>query len=175
METTLSFLRAFPSWLRRSLAALSIVLTCQGGTLFGQGVAGKSGELQQSQDRETIARLEDDWLNAISKADVDEIAQILADDFLRPAPESGGFVGKADLLRWYRSHLLHQDLNKKRIENLKTSVYGSTALARGLVVTVDPAGKIVSKLLFTDVFVRRNGKWQAVSAQENAVAISPAS
>ncbi len=48
-------------------------------------------------------------------------------------------------------------------------VYGMTALVRGIVTTTNVEGSVIDRLLFTDVFVFRDGKWQAVSAQENSV------
>jgi len=52
---------------------------------------------------------------------------------------------------------------------MSISVYGSTALARGVLITTDPDGRIIRKLLFTDVFVKRAQNWRAISAQENPV------
>lgn len=123
-------------------------------------------------DQATIARLENEWLTALNTADVDAIAKILADDFLRPAPDSGQFVNKTDLLGYYRSHLKPQGPNQRRIEDMTVSVYGTAAVARGKVVSTGGDGKILSTLLFTDVFAKRGGKWQAVSAQENQSATS---
>ena len=55
---------------------------------------------------------------------------------------------------------------------MTVTVYGATALARGVVTTTDSRGRAIRKLLFTDVFVKRAGKWQAVSAQENPVTVA---
>jgi hypothetical protein len=100
---------------------------------------------------------------------VDATADILADDFMRPASDSGRFITRADLLAFYRSHLSSDSSNKRRIEDLTVTIYGSTALARGAVITTNSEGNVISKLLFTDVFVHHTGKWQAVSAQESSV------
>ena len=122
-----------------------------------------------SEDRVEIIRLENKWLAALMAANVDAIREVLADDFLRPAPDSGRFVNKSQLLSFYRSHLSAQNPNTKHMEGLTVTVYDSTALARGTLITTDSKGQAISKLLFTDVFVRRLGKWQAVSAQEDKV------
>jgi hypothetical protein len=136
-----------------------------------QQAAANSKNVEREQA--AVAKLEDEWLAALTTPDVDAIAGILGDDFVRPAPDYGNFVDKRGLLAFYRSHLHHEGSRKKHIEDMKITIYGSTALARGTVVTTDAAGAVVSKLLFTDVFVQRNGRWQAVSAQENAV-VTPA-
>jgi ketosteroid isomerase-like protein len=130
----------------------------------------KASEVER--DKTAVADLEEKWLNALNKADVNAIAEVLADDFVRPAPDSGQFVNKADLLQFYRSHLSPQASGQKRIEDMTVTLYGSTALARGVLITTDSEGQVIRKLLFTDVFVRRAAKWQAVCAQENAVTLA---
>ncbi len=149
---------------RNCLAALVLICACgvSQATVHGHPPVKTAPPSQAA-----VEHLENQWLDAINHADVDAIAPILADDFVRPAPQSGQFVGKADLLRYYRSHLVPLKEGSKRIENMTVTVYDQTAMARGQVVTRDAKGAIVSTLLFTDVFVRRAGKWQAVSAQEN--------
>jgi hypothetical protein len=38
-----------------------------------------------------------------------------------------------------------------------------------MVIASDSAGKELDRTIFTDVFVYREGRWQAVNAQENRV------
>ena len=132
-------------------------------------VADSSTNSELEREKTAITQLEDEWLTALNNADVDAIAKILADDFVRPAPDPSRFVDKADLLSFYRSHLSRQGPDKARIENMTVTIYGHTALARGELTTTDTGGRIIRRLLFTDIFVQRDGKWQAVSAQENPV------
>lgn len=152
------------------LLALPLSLAGQAGSKEMSSVAADARNAVVEREKASIVRLEDEWLNALTTANIDAITNILADDFLRPAPDYGNFVDKADLLSFYRSHLHPDTSKKKHIENMTVSIYGSTALARGTLVTTNSDGGVISKLLFTDVFVQRNGAWQAVSAQENAVA-----
>lgn len=139
----------------------------------GQPVGTDNTTAAVEHEKTSIAKLEDEWLSALTTANVNAIAKILADDFLRPAPDYGNFVNKADLLSFYRSHLHSETSSRKHIEDMTVSIYGSTALARGTLITTNSKAGVTSKLLFTDVFVQRNGKWQAVSAQENAVPAPP--
>jgi hypothetical protein len=106
-----------------------------------------------------VARQQYAWLNALNRADVDIIAALLADDFMRPAPQSSPFIGRTDLLHYHRSHLVP----------LRRKLYGSSAIAQGEGVTRDSRRTIVSRLLFTEVVGWRAGRWQAVSTQENPV------
>lgn len=133
-------------------------------------VMGKSKVNKAEQAKAAVTQLENQWLAALNTANPNAIGDILADDFVRPAPESGCFVNKTDLLSYYRSHLKPIGPDQRRIDDMTVTVYGNTALARGFVIRTAADGHVISKLLFTDVFVERNGKWQAVSAQENPVA-----
>ena len=117
-------------------------------------------------DTAEIASLEDRWLQAIQTADIATLDAILADDFLRPAPTAGRFITKSQLLDYYKSH--HPaSAPGKHIEGLQVSLYGTVAIARGFVVSANAQSQTPSKSLFTDVLVKRAGKWQAISAQEN--------
>lgn len=120
-------------------------------------------------EKAAVTRLEQKWVTALNTTDVKAIGEVLADDFVRPAPQTGQFITRADLLSYYRKHLSRHDPNQRRISDMKVSVYGVTAIARGVVITTTPQGSVVRKLLFTDVFIKRDGRWQAVSAQENRV------
>ena len=50
------------------------------------------------------------------------------------------------------------------VQDLRVRIFGTVGIATGIVVH-ESAGK-VRKTAFTDVFAYREGKWQAVSAQE---------
>jgi hypothetical protein len=52
---------------------------------------------------------------------------------------------------------------KPRFEQLNIRLYGDVAIANGI---VDDDSY---RTIFTDVFAHRNGRWQAVNAQENAI------
>jgi ketosteroid isomerase-like protein len=160
--------------LRHSMSVILAVAAALAATLLGDQVAETPKDREVKQAETAVSHLEQQWLDALNKADVNAIAGILADDFARPAPDSGRFVNKADLLRFYRSHLSPQVSDLRRIEDMKVTVYGETALARGVLLTRDSQGRITRKLLFTDVFLRQAGKWQAISAQENVVKLPSA-
>jgi ketosteroid isomerase-like protein len=155
-------------WISLNLLSVSLMIaTILSASPLAQQATGHEDE----QAKAAVAHLEEEWLNALNKADVNAIAEILGDDFIRPDPNSGEFVNKADLLPYYRSHLSPQGPDQRRIEDMTVSLYGTTALARGVLTTTDSRGRIIRRLLFTDVFVLRRRKWQAVSAQENIVTL----
>jgi hypothetical protein len=52
---------------------------------------------------------------------------------------------------------------------MRVRIYGDVGIVNGLVVTTDDKDHEVDRTVFTDVFGWRDGRWQAVNAQENAV------
>ncbi len=161
-------------WRFRKLAAITLIVTLFVTiTVLAQQISEARKKGDSEREKGIVARLENDWLNALNTADVNEIDRVLADDFIRPAPDSGHFITKAELLSYYRSHLSSRLANERRFEDLTMILYESTAIARGTLISVTSEDHVVAKLLFTDVFVRRNGNWLAVSAQENTITESP--
>jgi predicted amidohydrolase len=46
-------------------------------------------------------------------------------------------------------------------------VQGDFGYIRGLAAAVDPQGKVVAKVRFTDVYEYREGRWQCVAGHES--------
>jgi hypothetical protein len=87
---------------------------------------------------------------------------ILAPDFLHVVP--GEIVTKEQHLQFLRGHPASDRHPNKRFEDLHVRVYGDAGIVNGAVIQTTDHGE--RKTLFTDVFAYRDGKWQAVSAQE---------
>ena len=120
-----------------------------------------------SDAHDTIVQLENQWL--AGEGDPAVLQSILADDFVHVLPM--GLVTKQEQIDYVRGHpASHGEL--KHFEDLRVRIFSDVAVANGTVVASSRDGKIV-KTLFTDVFAYRNGKWQAVNAQETPLAKSP--
>lgn len=115
-------------------------------------------------DKQTILHLEEEWLHARDGATLD---RILASDFVHPVPQ-GVFLTKAQHIDWYVHHLPRLE-RKTSLDHVQVRLYGETAIVNGLVIGSDEAGKELDRTIFTDVFVYRDGRWQAVNGQENRV------
>jgi hypothetical protein len=122
-------------------------------------LAGRAGP---PDDRQAIAAIEQRWLDHI--ADPAVLQDILAEDFVHPVQE-GDFIGKAEQIAWAKAHPSAPD-RIARFERLDVRLYGNTAVATGVTVASQPGWPTARRILFTDVFVRRDGRWQAVNAQE---------
>lgn len=116
-----------------------------------------------AQATQQLLKLEDQWLQGLQNPQVQE--QILADDFVHVLPS--GFITKKEQLDFLRSGKQPADNLKRHFEDLKVRIYGIAGIVNGMVVATDDSGTVVKKSVFTDVFAYRDGRWQAVNAQEN--------
>lgn len=107
-----------------------------------------------------IADVEERWLQHID--DPAQLQSILADDFVHALPS--GLISKQQHMDYVKAHP-RSPQESRSFEDLKVRVYGETGIANGVVVISGPNG--TRRSVFTDVFVKRDGRWQAVNAQEN--------
>jgi len=114
----------------------------------------------QTMEQEVKA-VEQRWLENEDRPDV--VQSILADDFVHVLPV--GFISKEDHLAFLRKHP-NSFPGSKHFEELRVRIYGEVAIATGIVSTIHDSGTKAKRTAFTDVFVRRDGKWLAVNAQE---------
>lgn len=115
-------------------------------------------------DHAELEAVERQWLAA--EHDPHLLDRILAEDFLHPV-SAGVFLTKEQHVDWASKHPLPPD-RRQRFAQLHVRTYGDTGIVSGIVVSTSGAGH-EDRTIFTDIFVRRNGAWQAVGAQETAV------
>jgi len=113
-----------------------------------------------------VEALEQRWLAA--EHDPAVLDDILADDFLHVLPQ--GIITKQDQLTFMRAHPARADGSIRRFEDLRVRVFGTAAVATGIVAATERDGK-TEKTAFTDVFAYRDGRWRAVNAQETPMPV----
>jgi len=122
------------------------------------------GKSEKDSVQEILIQLEQDWSQADIKRDAAALNRILAEDWIGIDFE-GTILNKAQALNGITSG--SGSLQSTVLRDMKVRVYGSTAVVTGTDIEKgeyhgqDSSGKY----LWTDVFVRRNGRWQAVSSQ----------
>src|SRR5579864_4555177 len=116
------------------------------------------------QARAQLLELENHWLQV--EDDPDALESILAPDFLHVV--GAGIITKDEQLSYMRQHPTPKQGAEKHFEDLHVRVYGNVGIVNGAVVAKEAGA--TRRTLFTDVFAYREGKWQAVSAQELPVA-----
>jgi len=120
---------------------------------------------------ETLKALEGTWAEAIVKRDLPVIDRILSEDFVLITPE-GRLASKAQVLQNLRSPadptfvIKGADPDKFRVR-----VFGDTAvLSSRFTLKVQSEGRTLeTPFRHTDVFVRRDGRWQCVARQATRI------
>ena len=128
-------------------------------------VLGGAPQRSAETDRQALIDIESDWLN--HEHDPAALERILASDFVHPVV-TGDFLNKSEHI-FYSGKFRPPATVKRRLDGLKVRVYGDVGIVNGIVVQQDETGKELDRSIFTDVFVYRDRRWQAVNAQENKV------
>lgn len=109
---------------------------------------------------------EDRWVAALEARDGAALACRLAPDFADNNWQ-GMIVSRDTML----SRLPQRPPSTLRLTDVTVRIEGATGIVRGLNTQVAPDGKVVGRVRFTDIFVWRAGRWQAIAAQETLVAL----
>ena len=123
-------------------------------------------------DEEIILASEHAWANAPVGGDADGMAQLMSDDYVEIVTETPPSSGKT---RWATKtktewvDLVRSGREKYRsveLKNLKVYLHGDVASVTGeYAQTVTEDGKDISESgLYVNTWVKKNGKWLAVSS-----------
>lgn len=115
----------------------------------------------------TLIRLEHTWQQAILSGNKSVLREVLAQDFLDTSYK-GVLRTKQDIL----SGVKKTPRYNAALSDLAVRVFGDTAIVTGLNTVTGPGKAWTAKLRFTDVFVNRNDRWQAIGAQESMIDIT---
>jgi Domain of unknown function (DUF4440) len=113
-------------------------------------------------EEEVLAKLTDlehEWTAANINADKTALDRILADDYVGTTAD-GQALGKAEYIR-----TITRDTATRKwdFEDLKVSVKGNRATLSGIVTFETERGEV--RYRFTDKFVWRDGRWQAIGSE----------
>jgi ketosteroid isomerase-like protein len=114
--------------------------------------------------RAEILALESQWATAIERQDAAAFERLAAEDF-RFIEEDGQVLNRAQYIA-ARSH--NPDNVESAVQDeIEIRQYGDAAIATGYSTIRGTRGSVpfVSRFRWTDVYVRRAGRWQAVSGQ----------
>ena len=123
---------------------------------------------QTGSDEATVTQIERDWVIALEKADTAAIDRLEAADYV-VTDQDGQVHTKAQGIADLQSGA--QKFETFRLDDLKVRVFGDSAIAFGLDTEKSSyKGKDTSgQYRFTDVFVKRDGRWQAVTTHVSKV------
>jgi len=120
-------------------------------------------------DRAYIRQAESDWAESVVTNDVSVLERILADDFVG-VDIDGSHYSKADAIKDFRtkpSGFISNHLNE-----VETRFYGDAAVAQGNESWKKKDGTL-GKFVWTDTWIKRNGKWQIVAAEDLVPLVAP--
>jgi ketosteroid isomerase-like protein len=119
-------------------------------------------------DEQEIKNLEQGWVQSVLKDGAASVDRYEADDIVTTDP-SGRVTDKAQ----DKSDLASGDLKFQSMEisDLTVHVYGNTAVATGTnrVKGTYKGQDLSGTYRYSDTWVKRNGKWQAVASQSTKV------
>jgi len=142
--------------MKHSFVLLALILT------FVAGVNAQSD--RQSRVEQELRALVRTWDDAFVKGDTATLDRLLADEF--------AFVGgpkKADYLASFKTRPA-DSIQSAVSTDIQVQVYGDTAVLVGLdtISGQNKGAPYVSKWLYMDVWIRRDGRWQCVKTYSSA-------
>ena len=138
--------------------------------------------VKTTSDEQELIRLENEIVDAILKRDVASLDRLWADDVTLEPLDGTMTISKDQALGAIESGVYVA--TSMTIDNLRVRVYGSTAVVSGLSTEKSQfmGGDASGQKLFTDTWIKRDGRWQCVhssevaettNANENAVTAQP--
>ena len=116
---------------------------------------------------QALMDVENHWVDALVKADLTALDAMLADTYV-DTDEHSHRGSKEDLFSILKSGDLK--LTSIKLSDMKVQLYGDAAVVIGSAMQAGTflGGPVASKIIFTDTFVRQNGKWKAVASHRSA-------
>lgn len=118
----------------------------------------------QAKTEGTLVELEQAWAAALTRHDAATVACMLANEF-----QDAGVDGALHTRSQALERIPQRKPGSNRLTEMRAQVDGNFGYVRGLNEVLDPSGKIVARVRFTDVFTYRDGRWQAILGHESLV------
>ena len=115
---------------------------------------------------------EREWAESVATGDTSAVQRILADDFHGVDPQ-GRFYTREEMIANTRTaprYFLSNRLNEVRVW-----FYGDVAIAQGSETWERRTGASrTGRFVWTDTWLRRNGRWQIIAAEDLVAPVAPA-
>ena len=134
------------------------------GVLIYAMYAAKAQDPSTAEAERYIKESERQWAESVATGDTTVVERILADDLVGVDPD-GSFYDKAKMVAGTREApkvFLSNHLNEVNVR-----FYGDAAVAQGSESWVRRTGSpLRGRFVWTDTWIRRNGRWQIVAAED---------
>jgi len=107
----------------------------------------------QPKTEAALVELEQNWAAALSRKDADAVGCMLAEEF-----EDADVDGSLHTRSWTLERIPNKKPGVNHLSELRGHVDGNMGYTRGL-----------ARVRFTDVFVYRDGRWQALAGHESMI------
>lgn len=141
---------------------IGALLLCGQGLFASSCVAYPTGTWKL--DKASALEFEQKWLDILNRKDAAALDCILAPDFADTS-RKGALRPRPQVLQELMQRK-EQDPYTQKLTDLQASMFGDTAVVRGMNVISDQQGHEVLRMRFTDVLRYVDGRWLAVAAQE---------
>lgn len=122
---------------------------------------------KQSEVERYIVENERQWAESVATGNADAVERILADDFLGVDPD-GKMYDKKTMVADTKNAPKYFVSNK--LNEVKVRFFGDTAVAQGSESWERRTGTPkYGRFVWTDTWIKRNGKWQIVAAEDLVV------
>jgi len=148
----------------KSIGHLAVFLGLAAALTLSIEVGAQSGNVEQ-----TLLQLERDWEQANAKNDLAALDRILAPEFVN-TDSDGRLATRAEVMARRKSGVVKFAAFTQ--DDYKVHLFGDTAIVTGRSTSkgIRDGKDYSGQERFTDVFVRRDGRWQAVSTHASRVA-----
>jgi uncharacterized protein (TIGR02246 family) len=111
---------------------------------------------------QTLQAMEQAWLDAEKNHDAAAFERLVANDWIAVSPD-----GRSQIKAERAAEIKTADITAATLGDMKVRVFGDTAVVTGTddEITLKDGKKSSDHYVWTDVFVKRNGKWLAVASQ----------
>jgi len=121
-----------------------------------------SAHKEQKEVERYILESERQWAESVATGDTSAIERILADDFIGVDPK-GHLYTKQQMIDQTRN--APKDFVSNRLNDVKVRFYRRMAIAQGSETWEKHSGER-GRFVWTDTWLRRNGRWQIVAAED---------
>jgi len=147
--------------IRLSCVTLSVLLLVSASTA-------RPVPASSTSDAEFLNFLEDAWVNAIVNRNIPVLERVIADDFNGVSPNGQQYT-KREAIADVRSGAYA--VESMKLENINVRVLGDIALVTMYQNEKSKFGEEnrSGRYIFTDVWAKRNGRWEAVASHGSVV------
>lgn len=147
---------------------IAVLLLTLAVAALAQNQKDRAGQASDA-TKQGLIDAENHWVDALVKADITALDAIFADTYV-DTDEHSQRGTKQDVLSVLKSGDLKLDSIK--LSDMQVHVYGDSAVVIGSAMQAGSflGRPLADKIIFTDTFIKRKGKWRAVASHRSVAA-----